>query len=77
MQRNRDSHHNGKLALEMISIGLQPSQEPFLQKVISEMVKSELQRYSLGKVPVSQTAYLMGCADPTGRLERNQVAILL
>jgi RNA-dependent RNA polymerase len=61
----------------MLLSGLEPSQEPFLQKVISEMVKSDLKNYSSGKVPVPDAAYLMGCADPTGLLERNQVAILV
>lgn len=61
----------------MLLSGLEPSKEPFLQKVISEMVKCDLQKYSLGKVPVPDTAYLMGCADPTGLLEKNQVAILV
>ncbi|KAG0562111.1 hypothetical protein KC19_9G119100 [Ceratodon purpureus] len=75
--RNIDFHHSGQLACEMLLSGLEPSQEPFLQKVISEMIKYELKNYSLGKVPVRDTAYLMGCADPTGRLERNQVVIIM
>jgi len=75
--KNMDSHSHAPLAVEMLMAGLKPGKEPFLQKILLEMVKSKLQGYSLGKVQVPKTAYLMGCADPTGLLERNQVAILL
>lgn len=74
---NAKDNNNGELAYRMLGAGLMPNIEPFLYKILWDMVKGRLQDFSKGKVPVPKSKYLIGCSDPTGLLERNQVAIVL
>lgn len=75
--KNKENNQNGELACQMLMAGLLPKNEPFLQKILWDMVKGRLHEYAKGKVPVSKSMYLMGCSDPSGLLQRNQVAIIL
>ena len=52
-------------------------EEPYLKKTLFEVSKSQLQDLSTGRVTIPDSYNLMGCADPTGMLERNQVVIVL
>ncbi|CAM6081635.1 unnamed protein product [Calypogeia fissa] len=65
-----------KLARRMLLAGI-PPKEPFLQKTIMELRKDLLQDYRKGKVPLPDSCYLYGTADPSGTLEPNQVAITM
>ena len=51
--------------------------EPYLQQMLFTMVKVRFQDLRLGKFHVPNTFNLMGCADPSGTLKRNEVAIIL
>ncbi|KAF7813875.1 putative RNA-dependent RNA polymerase 5 [Senna tora] len=59
----------------MILSGI-PLDEPYLQHRLSAFSKDELKGLRKGKLPVPDSYYLMGTADPTGRLERGQVCII-
>ncbi|MCO5556264.1 hypothetical protein L7F22_009810 [Adiantum nelumboides] len=63
-------------ALRMLYANV-PMEEPYLKKTLLDLTRSQLQELSTGRVTIPDTYNLMGCADPTGRLERNQVAIVL
>ncbi|KAH7441374.1 hypothetical protein KP509_03G035200 [Ceratopteris richardii] len=63
-------------ALRMLLANI-PMDEPFLRKTLLDMTKSKLLDLSRGRVTIPDTYNFMGSADPTGRLERNQVVILL
>ncbi|KAL2654247.1 hypothetical protein R1flu_022375 [Riccia fluitans] len=60
----------------MINAGI-PLNEPFLHKNLYDLTKGRMQDVSKGKVNLPDSFYLMGTADPTGILKRNQVAISL
>jgi hypothetical protein len=51
--------------------------EPYLKKTLFDLSKSQLQELSTGRVTIPDCYNLMGCADPTGMLKRNQVVIVL
>ncbi|CAM6046002.1 unnamed protein product [Sphagnum compactum] len=61
----------------MLAVGLMPSTEPYLRKMMWDMMKGRLDNLSKGRAPVPKCKYLIGCADPSGCLERNQVVIML
>ncbi|KAI5073205.1 hypothetical protein GOP47_0011218 [Adiantum capillus-veneris] len=63
-------------ALRMLAANV-PMEEPYLKKTLLDLTRFQLQELSTGRVTIPDTYNLMGCADPTGRLERNQVAIVL
>lgn len=72
---------NGELdddstALRMISAGV-PLSEPHLQDRLSKLVNLERTKLKQGKLPISESFYLIGTADPTGILNSNEVCVIL
>ncbi|XP_028781093.1 probable RNA-dependent RNA polymerase 5 [Neltuma alba] len=61
---------------KMIQHGI-PLDEPFLQYRLSVLAKEEMNSLRRGKLYIPNCYYLMGTADPTGRLKKNQVCIIL
>ncbi|XP_016454733.2 putative RNA-dependent RNA polymerase 3 isoform X2 [Nicotiana tabacum] len=64
------------LAARMISSGV-PLNEPHLHARLSRLAKIERSKLRGGKLPLSDSFYLMGTADPTGVLENNEVCVIL
>ncbi|MCE0480698.1 hypothetical protein HAX54_037749 [Datura stramonium] len=64
------------LAARMISSGI-PLNEPHLHARLSRLAKIERTKLRGGKLPLSDSFYLMGTADPTGILENNEVCVIL
>lgn len=64
------------IAAKMIASGI-PLDEPYLQYNLSTLTIEERKGLRRGKLPVSESFYLMGTADPTGELKRNQVCVIL
>ncbi|XP_061949141.1 probable RNA-dependent RNA polymerase 5 isoform X3 [Populus nigra] len=60
----------------MIGCGI-PLEEPYLQHRLSILMKEEKKSLKGGKIPVPESYYLMGTADPTGLLESDEVCIIL
>lgn len=63
-------------ALRMISAGV-PLTEPHLQDRLSKLVNLERTKLKQGKLPISESFYLIGTADPTGILDSNEVCVIL
>ncbi|KAH9762554.1 putative RNA-dependent RNA polymerase 3 [Citrus sinensis] len=51
--------------------------EPYLQHRLSILMKEEKKSLQAGKLPVTESYYLMGTVDPTGILKSNEVCIIL
>lgn len=51
--------------------------EPCLQHCLTHLASEENKRLQRGKLPISESYYLMGTADPTGLLENDQVCVIL
>ncbi|KAG5600031.1 hypothetical protein H5410_031401 [Solanum commersonii] len=64
------------LTARMISSGI-PLNEPHLRVRLSRLAKIERTKLRGGKLPISDSFYLMGTADPTGVLESNEVCVIL
>ncbi|KAM3220874.1 hypothetical protein P3L10_020142 [Capsicum annuum] len=64
------------LAARMISSGI-PLNEPHLHARLSRLAKLERTKLRGGKLPLCDSFYLMGTADPTGVLESNEVSVIL
>ncbi|XP_055820155.1 probable RNA-dependent RNA polymerase 3 isoform X3 [Solanum dulcamara] len=64
------------LTARMISSGI-PLNEPHLHARLSRLAKIERTKLRGGKLPISDSFYLMGTADPTGVLESNEVCVIL
>ncbi|KAM3269959.1 putative RNA-dependent RNA polymerase 5 [Capsicum chacoense] len=64
------------LAARMISSGI-PLNEPHLRARLSRLAKLERTKLRGGKLPLCDSFYLMGTADPTGVLESNEVSVIL
>ncbi|MED6131270.1 hypothetical protein PIB30_008310 [Stylosanthes scabra] len=62
-------------ALRMILCGI-TIEEPYLQWLLSVIAKEEMKRLKGGKIYIPDSFYLMGTADPTGKLQRNQVCVI-
>lgn len=60
----------------MILSGI-PLEESYLQYRLSILKNEEKKRLKAGKLFVPECYYLMGTVDPTGKLESNQVCIVL
>lgn len=60
----------------MILCGI-PLDEPYLQHCLWNLEKSEKSKLKAGKLPISETFYLMGTADPTGILNYDEVCVIL
>ncbi|XP_059431763.1 probable RNA-dependent RNA polymerase 3 isoform X2 [Corylus avellana] len=63
-------------AARMILSGI-PLDESFLQHWLSILIKMEKRSLGQGKLPVPESYYLMGTADPTGILESDEVCVIL
>ncbi|KAI4350804.1 hypothetical protein L6164_005219 [Bauhinia variegata] len=63
-------------AARMILCGI-PLHESYLQHHLSILRKEEMKSLRAGKLHVSNCYYLMGTVDPTKRLRRDQVCIIL
>ncbi|XP_027065193.2 probable RNA-dependent RNA polymerase 5 isoform X1 [Coffea arabica] len=63
-------------ALRLLLAGI-PLNEPHLQKRLSELANNERTLLKEGKIPISESFYLMGTADPTGLLKENEVCVVL
>ncbi|XP_078164221.1 putative RNA-dependent RNA polymerase 3 [Carex rostrata] len=73
---NNEGLDNDRLMVRMIMAGI-PLDEPFLQYRLGLMMGEERKGLQAGKIPISDSYYLMGTTDPTGKLCANQVCIIL
>jgi RNA-dependent RNA polymerase len=73
---NNEGMDNDHLTTRMIMSGI-PLDEPFLQYRLGLMMGEERKGLKAGKIPISDSYYLMGTADPTGKLRANQVCVIL
>ncbi|XP_077209951.1 putative RNA-dependent RNA polymerase 5 isoform X2 [Tasmannia lanceolata] len=64
------------LVSRMISCGI-PLDEPFLQYRLSALMREDRKGLKGGRLPVSESYYLMGTTDPTGTLSPNEVCVIL
>ncbi|XP_042485200.1 probable RNA-dependent RNA polymerase 5 [Macadamia integrifolia] len=64
------------LAARMILCGI-PLDEPYLQCHLPVLAKEEKKGLKGGKLPISECFNLMGTADPTGTLKRDEVCVIL
>jgi hypothetical protein len=63
-------------AATMILSGI-PLDESFLQHWLSILMKEKQRSLGEGKLPVPESYYLLGTADPTGILESDEVCVIL
>nr|GMD52422.1 probable RNA-dependent RNA polymerase 3 isoform X1 [Ipomoea batatas] len=61
---------------KLISSGV-PMDEPYLQDCLSRLANMEKDNLKTGKLPTSDSYYLMGTADPTGTLNSDEVCVIL
>ncbi|CAH9143443.1 unnamed protein product [Cuscuta epithymum] len=61
---------------KIISSGV-PLGEPYLRSCLSRLANMEKDHIKRGKLPISNTCYLMGTADPTGMLKHDEVCVIL
>ncbi|KAJ1687513.1 hypothetical protein LUZ63_018903 [Rhynchospora breviuscula] len=73
---NYESIDNNHLTTRMIMSGM-PLDEPFLHYRLGLMMGEERKGLLAGKIAISDSYYLMGTADPTGKLGPNQVCVIL
>ncbi|KAL1532896.1 RNA-directed RNA polymerase [Salvia divinorum] len=66
----------GFIAQRMICSGV-PLDEPFLQHCLRNLESSERTKLKEGRIPVNESFYLMGTADPTGVLQNDEVCVIL
>lgn len=71
-----DGMDRGFAAQRMICSGV-PLDEPYLQYCLSTLESGERKKLKEGKIPVSESCYLMGTADPTGVLNNDEVCVIL
>lgn len=71
--RDRD---DASIATSMIMAGV-PLTEPYLWCCLSSLAKEERNGLKGGRLPISDTFYLMGTADPTDTLNPNEVCVIL
>ncbi|PWA94619.1 RNA-dependent RNA polymerase family protein [Artemisia annua] len=64
------------ICLEMLGACI-PLSEPFLQHRLSQLAKEKRKGLGEGKIPISDSFYLMGTTDPTGILDSDEVCVLL
>lgn len=60
----------------MILCGI-PLAEPYLKYRLTRLLKDQKTSLKEGKIYVPESYYLMGTADPTGKLESDEVCIVL
>lgn len=71
--RDRD---DASIATGMIMAGV-PLCEPYLRCCLSSLAKEERNGLKGGKLPISDTFYLMGTTDPTDTLNPHEVCVIL
>lgn len=64
------------LCSRMILCGI-PLDESYLQDRLLVLIREERESLKGGKIPISDSYYLMGTADPTGILKADEVCIIL
>lgn len=62
--------------MRMILSGI-PLNEPYLKHGLSYFANKERKGLKKGKLPISESFNLMGTADPTGLLNRDEVCVIL
>ncbi|XP_039018521.1 probable RNA-dependent RNA polymerase 5 [Hibiscus syriacus] len=65
-----------ELVAKMILSGI-PLDESYLQNLMSIMLNEERKGLLVGKLPITDSYYLMGTVDPSGVLESDEVSIIL
>lgn len=73
---NHDGRDDGFMAQRMVSSGI-PLNEPYLQLCLSRLVKDNKSKLKTGRIPIRESFYLMGTADPTGVLNNDEVCVIL
>lgn len=73
--RNEDIDDCGTTA-RMLLAGV-PISEPHIQDRLAKLANFERKVLKDGKLPISESFYLMGTADPTGLLNPNEVCVIL
>ncbi|EOA29804.1 hypothetical protein CARUB_v10012898mg [Capsella rubella] len=63
-------------AAQMILAGI-PLDEPHLKTCLSSFLKREKNDLKAGRLPVTESYYLMGTVDPTGELKEDEVCVIL
>ncbi|CAN6871207.1 unnamed protein product [Brassica oleracea] len=63
-------------ALRMIMLGI-PLDEPHLKDQLSILLKTQRNDLKAGKLLVTESYYLLGTVDPTGKLKQNEVCVIL
>ncbi|XP_060209832.1 probable RNA-dependent RNA polymerase 3 isoform X2 [Lycium barbarum] len=71
--RDRD---DASIATSMIMAGV-PLTEPYLWCCLSSLAKEERNGLKAGRLPISDTFYLIGTADPTDTLNPREVCVIL
>lgn len=61
---------------EMILVGI-PLDEPYLKDCLSFLLETEKKALKAGRLPITESYYLMGTVDPTGNLMENEVCVIL
>ncbi|KAJ0680708.1 putative RNA-directed RNA polymerase [Helianthus annuus] len=64
------------ICIEMFGARI-PLTEPFFQYRLSQLAKQERKRLGEGKIPLTESFYLMGTTDPTGTLNSDEVCVIL
>ncbi|XP_076909458.1 putative RNA-dependent RNA polymerase 5 [Bidens hawaiensis] len=63
-------------SVSMIGSGI-PLDEPYLQYRLSILANEERKGLRAGRIPVNESYYLIGTADPTGTLNSDEVCVIL
>ncbi|KAL0702921.1 hypothetical protein Bca4012_059043 [Brassica carinata] len=63
-------------AAQMILVGI-PLEEPHLKDHLSILLSTEKNDLKAGRLPVSESYYLMGTVDPTGELKEDEVCVIM
>ncbi|XP_071723572.1 probable RNA-dependent RNA polymerase 5 [Rutidosis leptorrhynchoides] len=67
---------DGGISLEMFGACI-PLNEPYFQHRLTQLAKEERKGLGEGKLPISDSFYLIGTTDPTGILNRDEVCVVL
>ncbi|KAI3810840.1 hypothetical protein L1987_20463 [Smallanthus sonchifolius] len=67
---------NSGISIEMFG-ALIPLNEPYFQYRLSQLAKEERKALGQGKIPLTESFYLIGTTDPTGTLNSDEVCVIL
>ncbi|MFS7982549.1 putative RNA-directed RNA polymerase [Helianthus anomalus] len=67
---------NSSTSVAMIGSGV-PLEEPYLQYRLSILANEERKGLRAGRIPVNESYYVIGTADPTGTLNNDEVCVIL